>query len=142
MITLTRLSGSVFALNSDLIERVESTPDTIITLVDGKKYVVAESMTEVITIVRTHRAEVVALSGYVRVPAVDQQGWALVAPHPEPPEPAGRRRATSVAARPSLTVVAPATAESDRASASESPRSDDAARSDTPHPVARPEETP
>ena len=61
MITLTRLSGSVFALNSDLIERVDSTPDTIITLVDGKKYVVAESMSEVIAIVRAHRAEVVAL---------------------------------------------------------------------------------
>ena len=44
MITLTRLSGSVFALNSDLIERVDSTPDTVITLVDGTKYVVLEDL--------------------------------------------------------------------------------------------------
>ena len=35
MITLTRLSGSMFALNSDLIERVDSTPDSVVTLVDG-----------------------------------------------------------------------------------------------------------
>ena len=47
MITLTRLSGSVFALNSDLIERVDATPDTVVTLVDGKKYVVTESLDEV-----------------------------------------------------------------------------------------------
>ena len=43
MITLTRLSGTVFALNSDLIERIDATPDTVITLVDGKKYVVTET---------------------------------------------------------------------------------------------------
>ena len=143
MITLRRLSGTVFALNSDLIERVDSTPDTVVTLVDGKKYVVAESMTEVIAIVRTHRAEVVALSGYVRVPAVDQQGWALVAPHPEPPEPVGRRRASGTTSRPSLSVVAPATTASDRADAPDSPRTDVSARSDTSLPLApHPEETP
>ena len=37
------LAERSFALNSDLIERVDSTPDTVITLVDGTKYVVAES---------------------------------------------------------------------------------------------------
>lgn len=63
MISLTRLSGSVFALNSDLIERVDSTPDTVITLVDGSKYVVAESLATVLATVRRFRAEVVALGG-------------------------------------------------------------------------------
>ena len=63
MISLTRLSGSVFALNSDLIERVDVTPDTVITLVDGSKYVVAESLATVLATVRRHRAEVVALGG-------------------------------------------------------------------------------
>ncbi|CAB4717146.1 MAG: hypothetical protein F2667_09255 [Actinobacteria bacterium] len=71
MISLTRLSGSVFALNSDLIERIDSTPDTIITLVDGSKYVVAESMSTVIAVIRAHRAEVVALSSYVQVSPED-----------------------------------------------------------------------
>jgi flagellar protein FlbD len=62
MITLTRLSGSLFALNADLIERVDATPDTVVTLVDGKKYVVADSLTQVIDAVRRHRGEVIALS--------------------------------------------------------------------------------
>lgn len=61
MITLTRLSGSVFLLNADLIERVDSTPDTIITLVDGKKYVVSESLTQVLDAVVAFRGEIVAL---------------------------------------------------------------------------------
>ncbi|MBZ5735188.1 flagellar FlbD family protein [Nocardioides sp. TRM66260-LWL] len=126
MITLTRLSGSVFALNSDLIERVESTPDTIITLVDGKKYVVAESVNEVISIVRAHRAEIVALSGYVRVPAVDQHGYALVAPH-EPPEQAGARR--SALPRPSLTVVSPQTTDEGRTGRPDAPRRGEPVRS-------------
>ena len=62
MITLTRLSGSLFALNADLIERVDATPDTVVTLVDGKKYLVADSLTQVIDAVRRHRGEVIALS--------------------------------------------------------------------------------
>jgi flagellar protein FlbD len=60
MITLTRLSGSVFALNSDLIERVDSTPDTVITLVDGTKYVVRESLQDIVVAVRDYRGQVVA----------------------------------------------------------------------------------
>lgn len=48
MIKLTRLNGSVYVLNSSLIETVEATPDTIITTVDGRKYVCKESVDEVI----------------------------------------------------------------------------------------------
>lgn len=61
MITLSRLSGSVFLLNADLIERVDSTPDTVITLVDGKKYVVAQTLTEVLDAVVAYRAEIVSI---------------------------------------------------------------------------------
>jgi len=60
MITLTRLSGSMFALNSDLIERVDSTPDSVVTLVDGTKYVVRESLAEIVAAVRDYRGQVVA----------------------------------------------------------------------------------
>ncbi len=48
MIKLTRLNGSVYVLNSDLIETVESTPDTVISTVEAKKYVCKESVDEVI----------------------------------------------------------------------------------------------
>jgi flagellar protein FlbD len=48
MIKLTKLNGKVFAVNVWLIEQVEETPDTIITLNNGKKVIVKERMQEVI----------------------------------------------------------------------------------------------
>jgi flagellar protein FlbD len=60
VILLTRLGGPVFALNPDLVERADCTPDTVITLVDGKKYIVAESLPEVISLIRQFRASIVA----------------------------------------------------------------------------------
>ena len=47
MITVTRRNGTGFALNPDLIERVEATPDTVITLVSGTKYVVSETVEQI-----------------------------------------------------------------------------------------------
>jgi len=38
MIVLTRLNGPSFALNPDLIERVEANPDTVVVLVGGASY--------------------------------------------------------------------------------------------------------
>jgi flagellar protein FlbD len=63
MVILTRLNGNAFALNPDLIERAESTPDTIVTLVDGTKYIVRESIDELIAAVRNYRSSVVAAAG-------------------------------------------------------------------------------
>jgi flagellar protein FlbD len=60
LILLRRLGGPVFGLNPDLIERAESTPDTVLTMVGGNKYVVCESLTEVTDLVREHRARVIA----------------------------------------------------------------------------------
>ncbi len=62
MIKLTRLNGPSFVLNSDLIQRIEATPDTLVTLVDGDRYLVTESVDEVIERVRAHRANVLALT--------------------------------------------------------------------------------
>ena len=60
MILLSRLGGPEFALNPDLIERAEATPDTVVTLVGGNKYVVRESLEEVIELIRVNRARVIA----------------------------------------------------------------------------------
>ena len=60
MIALTRLGGSDFVLNPDLIERVESTPDTIIVMVDATRYVVSQTVTEVIALIREDRARLLA----------------------------------------------------------------------------------
>jgi flagellar protein FlbD len=62
MITVTRLNGPAFALNPDLIERVEATPDTVIHLVGGSDYVIRESVEELIARIRESRAAVIALS--------------------------------------------------------------------------------
>lgn len=60
MISLTRLNGSVFAVNPDLIERVASNPDTTVHLVDGSTYIVTESVEAIIAEIRDFRAEVLA----------------------------------------------------------------------------------
>ncbi len=49
MIEVTRLNGKSFYINCDLMEFVESTPDTVITLTNGKKVVVKESPEEINT---------------------------------------------------------------------------------------------
>ena len=63
MVTLTRITGATFALNPDLIERVDRTPDTVITLVDGTKYLVQESLADVVAAVLDYRASVVSAAG-------------------------------------------------------------------------------
>ena len=62
MIRVTRLNGERFALNPDLIERVEAHPDTVAFLVDGTKYVVKETVDEVLDEIREYRAGILATS--------------------------------------------------------------------------------
>jgi flagellar protein FlbD len=58
MILLTRLNGDEIYLNPDLIERIETAPDTIVSLVDGKKYVAIEDPHELINRIVAFRAAV------------------------------------------------------------------------------------
>jgi flagellar protein FlbD len=44
MIELTKLNGSKLVINSDLIEFIESSPDSLITLTTGKKIMVQEAI--------------------------------------------------------------------------------------------------
>ena len=60
VIVVTRLNGPPFAVNPDLVQRIDSAPDTILTLVDGTKYIVQESMYEVIELVNEHRSRMIA----------------------------------------------------------------------------------
>lgn len=48
MISVTRLNGSKFVVNALLIETIEQVPDTMITLVNGKKYMILESSSDVV----------------------------------------------------------------------------------------------
>ena len=55
MIYVTRLDGSQLVVNADLIETVEHTADTVITLLDGKKLVVATHVDVVVDSVIGYR---------------------------------------------------------------------------------------
>ncbi|WP_129339547.1 flagellar FlbD family protein [Cellulomonas endophytica] len=60
MIVVTRLNGGQFGVNPDLVQRIDSAPDTILTLIDGTKYIVEESMAEVVDRVNEHRSQLLA----------------------------------------------------------------------------------
>jgi flagellar protein FlbD len=62
LIILRRLSGPQFALNPDLIERAEATPDTVVTMVNGNKYLICETLIELTEEIRDHRARIIALA--------------------------------------------------------------------------------
>jgi len=55
MIRLYRLDGTEFLLNVDLIRQVESTPDTVITLLSGETIKVKNSHTDVVTKIKATR---------------------------------------------------------------------------------------
>lgn len=57
MIYLTRLNGEILAVNADLIELMEETPDTVVTLTTGRKLVVREKTKNIADrIIRVKRA--------------------------------------------------------------------------------------
>jgi flagellar protein FlbD len=62
MIVVTRLNASRFAINPDLIERIHANPDTTLVMVDGAKYIVTESLDDVIDLIAGYRARVIALA--------------------------------------------------------------------------------
>ena len=61
MIEVTRLKGKKMTINAELIETVEETPDTVITLTNGKKFVGSESAEEVTLLVIGYKRKIFAL---------------------------------------------------------------------------------
>ena len=58
MIDVTRMNGSLLTVNNHLIEMVEETTDTVITLTTGKKIIVKESRQEVKNLVKLYEKEI------------------------------------------------------------------------------------
>jgi flagellar protein FlbD len=56
MIAVTCRNGERFSVDPDDIERVETVPDTVVHLVDGAKYVLAESLDTLLLTIREYRA--------------------------------------------------------------------------------------
>ncbi|MCH6468542.1 flagellar FlbD family protein [Sinomonas terrae] len=85
MIVVTRLNGSRFAVNPDLIERVQENPDTTLVMVGGTTYVVRESLADVIELVAGYRALVLATAR--GLPTFEGQHLSLVPPPEDEPGP-------------------------------------------------------
>ncbi len=60
MIHLRRLNGTEVVVNAELIESVESTPDTVINLATGNRYLVRDTVDEVVAKVVDYRKKVYA----------------------------------------------------------------------------------
>ena len=59
MIKLMGMNNTEFILNADHIEKIEEVPETLITLTNGKKYIVLESVEEVIEEVIRYKNKIV-----------------------------------------------------------------------------------
>ena len=57
MIDVTKMNGMNITINSDLIETVEDTPDTVITLTTGRKRIVKESRQTIKNLVKSFKRE-------------------------------------------------------------------------------------
>ena len=57
MIDVTKMNGMNIKINSDLIETVEDTPDTVITLTTGRKIIVKESRQTIKNLVKSFKRE-------------------------------------------------------------------------------------
>jgi uncharacterized protein YlzI (FlbEa/FlbD family) len=72
VIAVTCRNGEHFSLDPDTIERVEAAGDTVVFLEDGTKFVIGQTIDDVVRIVRDHRAAVVSarrrLAGPVAAP--------------------------------------------------------------------------
>ncbi len=98
MIVVSRINGERFGINAEHIERVEETPDTVLTLLDGKKYIVRESLSEVLDLVVQYRARILHIS-YAELPppATADVGLRLVQdPHDAADGPVGRSETVDI----------------------------------------------
>lgn len=66
MILVHRLRGEPMYLNPDLVESLESTPDTVLTLIDGRRMVVSEDVELVVDRIMRFRASVLVLAEDMR----------------------------------------------------------------------------
>lgn len=68
MIEVTRLNETKLLINAEQIETVEETPDTVITLLSGKKIIVKESRQEIQNLVILYKNKIFSQSLMFREP--------------------------------------------------------------------------
>lgn len=72
MIPLTRLNGSPMWLNALLIETVEETPDTYVTLVTGKRLIVLEKAADVVSLIKGYSREIGIYAATIKVQQMEE----------------------------------------------------------------------
>ncbi|MDQ0048061.1 flagellar FlbD family protein [Paenibacillus polymyxa] len=72
MIPLTRLNGSPMWLNALLIETVEETPDTYVTLVTGKRLIVLEKAADVVSLIKGYSCEIGMHAATIKVQQMEE----------------------------------------------------------------------
>jgi flagellar protein FlbD len=63
MITVTRLNGQTITINALMIETIENTPDTLISLTTGKRLTVRESGVDVVDLIKQYMSSI----NYIRL---------------------------------------------------------------------------
>jgi flagellar protein FlbD len=58
MIDVTRMDGTEMTVNSDLIETVEETPDTVLKLTTGRKFIIKESRQDIKNLVKSFKRQI------------------------------------------------------------------------------------
>lgn len=72
MISVTRLNGTPMWINALLVETVEESPDTYITLVTGKRLIVLEKAEEVITKIRDYNRDIGTYAATIKVQSMEE----------------------------------------------------------------------
>ena len=96
MIVVTRLdrAKTTYAINPDLIERMDENPDTTLHMADGATHLVAETMAQVIELIARYRAYVLTLARDLSTPSGVSPSLSVVRPvdpSADQPAAAGRR---------------------------------------------------
>jgi flagellar protein FlbD len=70
MIKITRINGATLFVNAELIEHIESTPDTVITLLNGKTYMVKERIETLIKRILRYKK---AINNQIRIKKITKE---------------------------------------------------------------------
>ncbi|MDB5052082.1 MAG: flagellar protein FlbD [Bacilli bacterium] len=73
MISVTRLNGKTITINALLIETIEDTPDTMLTLTTGKKIMVLEKVTDVVSLVQSYLQLIGLVNGSIKSLYIEEE---------------------------------------------------------------------
>jgi flagellar protein FlbD len=73
LISVTRLNGKTITINALLIETIEDTPDTMLTLTTGKKIMVLEKVTDVVSLVQSYLQLIGLVNGSIKSLYIEEE---------------------------------------------------------------------